>query len=65
MGSSRKSCFKLKTSVQSGVVLDKNGAEELPIGIPGRGIYQTDHERIVQTPFIDNSFIDTIIKPHY
>lgn len=57
-------CFKLKTSTQSGVVLDKNGAEELPIGIPGRGIYQTDHERIVQTPFIDNSFIDTIIKPH-
>ncbi|WOD61746.1 FtsK/SpoIIIE domain-containing protein [Niallia taxi] len=57
-------CFKLKTATQSGVVLDKNGAEDLPVGIPGRGIYQSDQERIVQSPYIDNSFIDTIIKPH-
>lgn len=57
-------CFKLKTSNQSMVVLDKTGAEKLPLGVPGRAIYQSDQERIVQTPFIRNAFIDDLIKPH-
>ncbi|MCO0597353.1 FtsK/SpoIIIE domain-containing protein [Peribacillus butanolivorans] len=57
-------CFKLKNSTQSMVVLDRKGAEGLPVGLPGRAIYQTDCDRIVQTPYIKNSFIDTKITPH-
>lgn len=57
-------CFKLKNSTQSTVVLDRKGAESLPVGLPGRAIYQTDCDRIVQTPFITNNFIDTKITPH-
>ncbi|WP_409276374.1 FtsK/SpoIIIE domain-containing protein (plasmid) [Neobacillus sp. SCS-31] len=57
-------CFKLKNSTQSLVVLDRAGAEDLPVGLKGRAIYQTDREQLVQTPFIKNSFIDIKIKPH-
>ncbi len=57
-------CFKLKNSTQSMVVLDRGGAESLPTGLPGRGIYQTDCDRIVQTPFITNKFIDIKLKQH-
>jgi hypothetical protein len=57
-------CFKLKNSTQSMVVLDRGGAESLPTGLPGRAIYQTDCDRIVQTPFITNKFIDIKLKPH-
>ena len=57
-------CFKLKNSTQSMVVLDRAGAESLPTGVRGRAIYQTDCDRIVQTPFISNKFIDINIKPH-
>nr|WP_286180654.1 FtsK/SpoIIIE domain-containing protein [Bacillus sp. ISL-37] len=57
-------CFKLKNSTQSIVVLDRKGAEELPVGLRGRAIYQTDCDRIVQTPLITNEFIDIKIKPH-
>jgi hypothetical protein len=57
-------CFKLKNSTQSMVVLDRGGAETLPTGLPGRAIYQTDCDRIVQTPFIGNTFIDVKLKPH-
>lgn len=57
-------CFKLKNSTHSMVVLDRKGAEGLPIKLPGRAIYQTDCDRIVQTPYIKNSFIDTTITPH-
>ncbi|MEH7374919.1 FtsK/SpoIIIE domain-containing protein [Neobacillus drentensis] len=57
-------CFKLKNSTQSMVVLDRGGAESLPTGLPGRAIYQTDCDSIVQTPFIPNQFIDIKIKPH-
>jgi S-DNA-T family DNA segregation ATPase FtsK/SpoIIIE len=46
------------------VVLDRGGAESLPTGLPGRAIYQTDCDRIVQTPFITNKFIDVKLKPH-
>jgi hypothetical protein len=57
-------CFKLKNSTQSIVVLDRKGAESLPVGLPGRAIYQTDCDRIVQTPYIKNDFIKTVIEPH-
>lgn len=56
--------FRLKTSTQSMVVLDRTGAEELPVGLRGRAIYQSDRERVVQTPFIPNDFIDDKIKVH-
>ncbi|MFB5932970.1 FtsK/SpoIIIE domain-containing protein [Peribacillus frigoritolerans] len=57
-------CFKLKNSTQSMVVLDRKGAESLPVKLPGRAIYQTDCDLIVQTPYITNDFIDTKITPH-
>ena len=57
-------CFKLKNATQSMVVLDRGGAEELPAGLFGRAIYQTDQDRIVQTPFIENELINEKIKIH-
>lgn len=56
-------CFRLKTEVASRAVLDEGGAEGLPL-IKGRAIYLTDRKQIVQTPFIENKFIDKTIKPH-
>lgn len=56
-------CFRLQTEVASHVVLDESGAEELP-HIKGRAIYLTDRKHIVQTPFIENDFIDRTIRPH-
>lgn len=57
-------CFRLKTQTQSMVVLDRTGAEELPVGLRGRAIYQSDRDIVVQTPFIKNKFIDEKIKIH-
>lgn len=56
-------CFRLQTEVASHVVLDESGAEDLPF-IKGRAIYRTDRKHVVQTPFIENDFIDKTIKPH-
>jgi hypothetical protein len=56
-------CFFLTTDTASQVVLDESGAEELPL-IKGRAIYRTDRKYIVQTPFIENGFIDNVIRPH-
>ncbi|CAH1208208.1 hypothetical protein PAECIP111891_03176 [Paenibacillus allorhizoplanae] len=56
-------CFKLQTDTASQVVLDESGAEKLPF-VKGRAIYQTDRKYIVQTPFIENQFIDRIIRPY-
>ena len=56
-------CFRLQTEVASHVVLDESGAEKLPF-IKGRAIYRTDRKHIVQTPLIENDFIDKTIKPH-
>nr|WP_245533956.1 FtsK/SpoIIIE domain-containing protein [Effusibacillus pohliae] len=56
-------CFRLPTQIASEVVLDEPGAEELPL-IKGRAIYRTDRKVIVQTPLIENDFIDRTIKPH-
>jgi S-DNA-T family DNA segregation ATPase FtsK/SpoIIIE len=57
-------CFKLKNATQSTVVLDRGGAEELPAKLWGRAIYQTDQEKVVQTPLIENGYIDEKIKVH-
>lgn len=56
-------CFKLKTNVASRAVLDQGGAEELP-EIPGRAIYQTVSNVIVQTPYMSNKQIKERIEPH-
>jgi FtsK/SpoIIIE family len=56
-------CFKLQTQVASRAVLDEDGAESLPF-IKGRAIYKTDRKRIVQTPYIDNDYIEKTIQPH-
>lgn len=45
-----KVSFRLSTGVQSGVAIDQTGAEKLDY--PGRAIYKTVDEHIVQTPFI-------------
>lgn len=56
-------CFRIQTDTASMVVLDETGAEKLPL-IPGRAIYQTDRKLIVQSPYIENDFIDRTIRPH-
>lgn len=56
-------CFRLQTEVASHVVLDESGAEQLPF-IKGRAIYRTDRKQTVQTPLIENGFIDRTIRPH-
>lgn len=50
-----KVSFRLSTSVQSGVALDQTGAEKLEC--PGRAIYKTVDEHIVQTPLISKNEI--------
>ncbi|WP_099157252.1 FtsK/SpoIIIE domain-containing protein [Virgibacillus ndiopensis] len=47
--------FRLTTSVQSGVAIDQPGAEKLEY--PGRAIYKTVDEYLVQTPFISKEEI--------
>lgn len=47
--------FRLTTAVQSGVAIDGPGAEMLEY--PGRAIYKTADEHLVQTPFIDKEEI--------
>lgn len=42
-------CFRLKTEIASRVVLDEEGAEQLPAGQYGLGIYKTDRKILVQT----------------
>lgn len=56
-------CFYLSTAVASRVVLDEDGAEDLP-EINGRAIYKKDKCITVQTPFIRNDFIKETINPH-
>lgn len=47
--------FRLTTSVQSGVAIDQPGAEKLEY--PGRAIYKTAEEHLLQTPFISKEEI--------
>ncbi|CAM3642257.1 FtsK/SpoIIIE domain-containing protein [Mesobacillus zeae] len=57
-------CFRLQTAIASQVVLDEDGAEALP-KVRGRAIYLTpDGKQIVQTPFIENEYIERTIAPH-
>lgn len=56
-------CFRLETNTQSRAVLDEGGAEELP-EIEGRAIFRRVKNHIVQTPYIEESQINGIIKPH-
>jgi S-DNA-T family DNA segregation ATPase FtsK/SpoIIIE len=56
-------CFRLPTETASRVVLDDSGAESLPL-IKGRAIYRTDRVTIVQTPYIENPYIDEAIRPY-
>lgn len=56
-------CFRLKTAAGSLATIDEKGAESLPL-IKGRAIYRTDRKVIVQTPLIENDFINETIKPN-
>jgi S-DNA-T family DNA segregation ATPase FtsK/SpoIIIE len=56
-------CFVLDSATASMTVLDKGGAENLP-EIPGRGIYKEVKQTILQTPYMSNTLIDTLIQPH-
>lgn len=47
-----KVSFRLSTSIQSGVAIDQSGAEQLEY--PGRAIYKTVSEHLVQAPYISN-----------
>lgn len=47
--------FRLTTAVQSGVAIDQSGAEKLEY--PGRAIYKTADEHLVQSPFISKDEI--------
>lgn len=56
--------FRVQSAVASRVVLDEEGAEQLP-QIKGRAIYQTaDRKEILQTPLITPEVIQKIIGPH-
>lgn len=59
---SARLCFRLNTEVASRAVLDEGGAEKLPIGLHGRAIYRTDRKQIVQTPYIENKFIEETLN---
>lgn len=54
--------FVLDSSTASVTVLDTKGAEDLP-DIPGRGIYKDTKMKIIQTPFMGNKLIETLISP--
>ena len=54
-------CYAVDTDIASRVVLDESGADKLP-DIPGRGIYKNGIKRYtVQSPFISNQQIQSII----
>lgn len=57
-------CFRVRSGVASRVVLDREGAEDLPM-VKGRAIYQlADQHKIVQTPLIDDEEIKQTTKPY-
>lgn len=58
-----KLCFKLQTDKASEVVLGEGitDASRLPF-IKGRGVYLTDRKHIVQTPMIENDYIERVIS---
>lgn len=58
-----KLCFKLQTDKASEVVLGEGitDASRLPF-IKGRGVYLTDRKHIVQTPMIENDYIEGVVN---
>ena len=54
-------CLRVKNDYASKVVLDEEGAEKLP-QIKGRAIYQTSENIIMQVPYIDNKYIEGVVK---
>jgi len=57
-------CYVVDTATASNVVLDENGAEQLP-DVPGRGIYKNTIKRhVVQSPYISNETIKQLIEPY-
>lgn len=62
--SDAKLSFRVQSAVASRVVLDGEGAEQLP-QVKGRAIYQTaDKREILQTPLITSDIIQETITPH-
>jgi DNA segregation ATPase FtsK/SpoIIIE, S-DNA-T family len=62
--SDAKLCFRVQSGTASRVVLDSDGAENLP-EIKGRAIYQMADKRVViQTPLITSEIIQETITPH-
>ncbi len=62
-------CFRLKTEIASRVVLDEEGAEQLPAGKYGLGIYKTDRKIILQTYLYtkreeDDKYVKSAEKPN-
>jgi DNA segregation ATPase FtsK/SpoIIIE, S-DNA-T family len=49
---SRSIAFRCKTASNSKIILDKEGAEQLPEDRPGRCIYSARKEIVLQVPFI-------------
>lgn len=54
-------CLRVKNDYASKVVIDQEGAEKLP-QIKGRAIYQTSENIILQVPYIDNKYIEEVVK---
>jgi S-DNA-T family DNA segregation ATPase FtsK/SpoIIIE len=58
-----KLCFRLQTDKASEVVLGEGitDASDLPY-IKGRAVYLTDRKHIVQTPMIENDYIERVVQ---
>lgn len=62
--SDAKLCFRVQSEVASRVVLDSQGAEQLP-AIKGRAILQmADRRETVQTYLINNEVINQVVSPY-
>lgn len=58
-------CFRTKTQSNSEIVIDRPGAERLPIGKPGRAIYAATEDKILQVPYIgDDSKWRELLDPY-
>jgi S-DNA-T family DNA segregation ATPase FtsK/SpoIIIE len=56
-------CFYVPSSVNSEVILDKGGAEELP-AIPGRAIIKNNGYHTIQVPYVgDDDAWEKLLKP--
>jgi S-DNA-T family DNA segregation ATPase FtsK/SpoIIIE len=53
--------FKVKMAINSRVILDYDGAEDLPC--PGRAILSTNQDQIVQVPFLDEDEAKRLVLP--